>query len=271
MKKIHAFLLCALLMACTDHRDNSTIQSIQSYNEVNFENIINSSALVLFDVDETLIQPEDAYLINEHSEKALKFRETLIKKYPELKKTNDIGSIILTHAKRPLVERSVINKINRLKENNIPVFAITAMNTGPYEGIDRMEKWRYEHLNSVGFEGSYQDRDFYLQGFKRKPVFYKGIIATDLEDKGKVLGAVLDRLNLKPKNIIMFDDAIDFLRSVEKECKKRGIGFLGYHYNGAKGKAWDEKLISFQAEYLIKHKQWLNDAEAKEKMKNKNL
>ena len=269
MAKFYTFLLFALLTGCTAHNQTNTIKSIQSYDQVDFENITDPATVVLFDVDETLIQPEDTYLINEHSERGLKFRQSLIQKHPEIMKMHDIGGIILDQAARPLIEKEVINKIRTLKKNNINVFAITAMNTGEYSNIGRMERWRYEHLKKLGFEGTYQNDDFYLPGFKRKPVFYKSIIATDLEDKGEVLIAVLDKINLRPQKIIMFDDTLEFLYSVEKECKKRGIIFFGYHYNGAKKKDWDENLISFQAEYLIKHKKWLSDAEVKEKMRKK--
>lgn len=271
MRKFYTFLLFALLAGCAANNQTITIKSIQSYDQVNFENITDPATVVLFDVDETLIQPEDTYLINEHSERGLKFRQSLIQKHPEISKMHDIGGIILDQAARPLIEKEVINKISTLKKNNINVFAITAMNTGEYSNIGRMERWRYEHLKKLGFEGTYQNDDFYLQGFKRKPVFYKSIIATDLEDKGEVLMAVLDKINLRPQKIIMFDDTLEFLYSVEKECKKRGIIFFGYHYNRAKKKNWDENLISYQAEYLIKHKKWLSDAEVKEKMRKKAL
>lgn len=271
MRKFYTFLLFALLAGCAANNQTITIKSIQSYDQVNFENITDPATVVLFDVDETLIQPEDTYLINEHSERGLKFRQSLIQKHPEISKMHDIGGIILDQAARPLIEKEVINKVSTLKKNNINVFAITAMNTGEYSNIGRMERWRYEHLKKLGFEGTYQNDDFYLQGFKRKPVFYKSIIATDLEDKGEVLMAVLDKINLRPQKIIMFDDTLEFLYSVEKECKKRGVIFFGYHYNGAKKKNWDENLISYQAEYLIKHKKWLSDAEVKEKMRKKAL
>jgi hypothetical protein len=271
MRNIYIFLLFILLAACTVSNPTNTIKNIQSYDQVNFEYITDPATVVLFDVDETLIQPEDTYLVNEHSERGIKFRQSLIKKHPEIMKMHDIGGIILAQAARPLIEKDVINKISILKKNNINIFAITAMNTGKYSNIGRMEKWRYEHLKKMGFEGSYQNDDFYLPGFKRKPVFYKSIIATDLEEKGEVLMVTLDKINLRPQKIIMFDDSLEFLYSVEKECIKRGIIFLGYHYNGAKKKDWDEDLISFQAEYLIKHKKWLSDVEVKEKIRKNSL
>lgn len=269
--KFHVLLLFSLLFSSCSNSVSSSIKDIKSYKEVDLENIIDSTTLVLFDVDETLIQPEDSFLINEHTERGLEFRRSFIQKNPEIMKMHDIGGILLEQAARPLIEKEVIDIINILKKNNINVFAITAMNTGEYSSIGRMEKWRYSHLKNLGFEGTHKNEDFFLNGFKRNPVFYKGIIATDLEDKGKVLIDVLDQINLKPHKIIMFDDSLEFLESVEKACNKRQINFFGYRYNGAKKKDWNEKLISFQFEYLIKHKKWLSDEEAEQKMTNFNL
>ena len=142
----------------------------------------------------------------------------------------------------------------------------TGMNTGPYGSLPSLEEWRYSHLKSLGFQGSYGDLIFSLPNFKRNPVFYKGVLATDLESKGPVLGAFLDQVGLKPHKIVMFDDHLSDLQSVQKECEKRGIAFQGYQYQRAHSKPWDEALIQFQAEYLIKHKRWLNDEEVRHLM-----
>ncbi|MBA3814482.1 MAG: DUF2608 domain-containing protein [Alphaproteobacteria bacterium] len=107
-----------------------------------------------------------------------------------------------------------------------------------------------------------------INGFNRNPVFYKGILSTDLEVKGPVLGAFLDQVKLKPHKIVMFDDDLPCLQSVQQECEKRGIAFHGYQYLGAHAKPWDEAIVQFQADYLIKHKKWLNNDEAKKKIKS---
>jgi hypothetical protein len=49
---------------------------------------------------------------------------------------------------------------------------------------------------------------------------------------------------------------------VQEECKKRGIQFQGYQYKGAIEKPWNEQLFDLQADYLIQHKQWLDDEQA---------
>lgn len=248
---------------------------IQSFNEVNFDEI-KQNTLVIFDTDNTLIQPSDAYLVNEHTPQEIEFRKKLFIDNPQVKDWDLLGSIVLLQAQRPLIEPIVISKINSLKNRNIPVIVLTGMNTGRYGNspaslVPSMEKWRYEQLKSLGFEGSFQDIDFKFDSFKHKPVFYKGITASDTEDKGPVLGAFLDKIKLHPQEIVMFDDTIGDLESVKAEAEKRNIKFKGYLYQGAITKPWNEKLFKFQSDYLIKHHQWLSDEQAQKLMQESSL
>lgn len=240
---------------------SSAIQSIRSFGEVDF-NAIKSKTLVIFDVDETLIQPTDIYVMNENSPHGEAFKKRLVAANPEIKNWDEIATILLLQAERPLIEPSVIDKINAIKRRGVDVIALTAMNTGPWAELPSMEHWRYEQLKSLGFEGSFESTEFKLKSFKKKPVFYKGILATDTEPKGLVLGEFLDTMHLHPKVIIMFDDSLEFLQQVQAETAKRNIKFYGYHYQRAVEKQWDEKLIEFQVNYLIKNHRWLGDKEA---------
>lgn len=263
-------LLCFVIAgyAYTQFIRSGSIHEINSFDVVDFNKIGSAGALVLFDVDETLIQPEDGYVRNAHSQRAKDFRESLKQRYSDIKDWNKLAGIILIEAKRPLIEPQVIDKIAILKKRRMTILAITAMNTGKHEPYGRLEEWRYQHLKSLGFQGDFQDQSFPIEGFGARPVFYKGIIATDLEPKGKVLGVVLDKLKLMPSEILMFDDHLDFLESVEKECQKRHIAFVGFHYKGAKKRLWDQDLIEFQADHLIHHQKWLSDQEASILMKD---
>ncbi len=207
MKEIRGLLFCIAIFASVAFFFTRTgsISDIQSFDEVDFSQLGLTGSLVLFDVDQTLIHQGNLYMSNADS----------------------------YHENPPLIEPSIIEKIELLKKRQISILAITAMNTGKSWQHDRLEKWRYDHLKELGFEGDFDDLDFDIRGFKRHPVFYKGIIVTDGEHKGPVMGVVLDRLSLTPNEIIMFDDRLGFLESVEAECKGRHIPFHGYHYLGA--------------------------------------
>lgn len=260
---VFASIIIALLFilgSCCKHAD---IVPIHSFHEVDFDAISARGTLVVFDVDETLIQPVDTYPLNEQRSEAVALLNSLAEHYYAQGHTKAdadyLASIMLQEAKRPLIEPFVIDEIRRLQMRGIPVIACTAMNTGKFGMYERMEEWRYEHLKSLGFEGSYGDKSMPFNVGVKHPVFYHGILATDFGPKGPAIGAFLDALDLHPSTIIMFDDSVDFLTSVKDECAKRKICFKGYNYLGAKEKAWDEPLVRFQLNYLINHNHWLDD------------
>lgn len=238
------------------------IKTIHSFAEVDF-NAIKTDTLVLIDVDETLIQPTDTYSINEHTPQAEEFRRKLLIKHPEIKNWDIYADISLREVERPLIEPMIIQKISALQKRGVPVIAVTAMNTGKFGPLERIEAWRYDHLKSFGFQGSFADLIIDVPLGNHKPVFYKGILVTDTLLKGPVIVGFLDSIQYVPKKIIMFDDTIEYLESTLAECKKRNIAFQGYLYARAITKPWDKELIEFQAEYLIRHKKWLRDDEAR--------
>lgn len=241
------------------------ITEINSFQEVNF-NAITSDTLVVFDVDETLIKQVDNYVLNEHNSEVKKFTQRIFTRFSEEQQDLFYG-IMLSEAARPLIEPYIVDTVNKLKQRNILVIACTAMNTGKLATFDRLEVWRYNHLKSLGFEGSFEDQDIAFPIFKTNPVFYRGILATDRETKGNVIGAFLDHMHLHPKKIIMFDDNDDYLKTVLNECCKRGIAFVGYNYLGGDYTVpWDEELGLFQANYLIEHHHWISDTQARKLM-----
>lgn len=269
IKKISAIIIFFTLITVIfllQHKNKYEIMTIKSFSEVDFDEI-GADTLIVFDVDETLIQPIDMYYMNESSPQAQAIKKKLIEDHPEIKDWDEYMNILIRQVQRPLLEPMIIEKINALQKSGVVVIAVTGMNTGKYGYYDRLERWRYEHLGSFGFEGSFNDLIIDFEMNNKKPVFYKGILATDTLLKGPVLFELLDRMNHKPKKIIMFDDSFHFLESVQTESKKRGIPFHGYWYKGAHEKAWDQALIEFQIEHLLKHKKWLSDEKAYELMR----
>lgn len=145
----------------------------------------------------------------------------------------DVDQTLIYSIDSGLVEPEIISQLQLLKNNNVPFIACTAMQAeqGSFKAcIER----RYEHLKLLGFEASYIDLIFSVDiSSKRLPLFYKGILGTNSEQKGIVIGVFLDITQISPKNIMMFDDNPRFLQTVQQECKKRGIRFIGYLYTGA--------------------------------------
>jgi hypothetical protein len=227
---------------------------------------VEPGTLVLYDVDETLVQPTDVYLVNEQSPEARTLIQNFQKENPTFRGWDNLVSVLLRDAHRPLIEVSVLDVIQKIRKQGGKVIALTSMNTGRVGFYDKMEKWRYEHLRFLGFVGDFGNHVFKFSGFKRRPLFYQGILAADLEDKGKVLGAFLRKIGWTPHKIIAIDDDLMALKVIRAYCEKASIPFRGYLYMGYTKKAWDEKLVRFQAHHLLKKKKWLSDTEAKSQM-----
>lgn len=250
--------LATFFIISTQHR---SVTTINSFTEVNFDHY-DKDTLVLIDVDETLIQPVDAVLINQHNPKQKQFRKKLKEKYNlvDQKAADYRARLVLEQAKRPLIEPIIISIVKELQSRNVSVIAFTGMNTGKKDTL-LMEQWRYEHLSSLGFHGSWEERIQYFEPIHgKKPVFYKGVLCTGLFDKGPVFKTFLETFNVAPKKVVFFDDTLDYVLSVEKICKEKGIAFEGYVYKGAKTAAWDDELFEAQADWLINHNEWLDDA-----------
>ncbi|HEV2601951.1 MAG TPA: DUF2608 domain-containing protein [Candidatus Babeliales bacterium] len=256
-----------IILACTSFGSwfyttaNSPIQTIHSFNEVDFD-AIDTDTLVLFDVDETLVQPIDTAFTKNWAKRD-NFQKKLIAEHPEIKNWDIYMSIAVTDIPRPLLEPMIIDTIAKLQNRGVAVIACTAMETGKYATIEKLEAWRYNHLASLGFHGSFANIMVNLPTKARNPVFYKGVLVTDSELKGPIVFSFLDYIHRTPKKIILFDDYMPQLKSIEQACKENNISFQGYHYEGAIEKPWDDELIQFQAEYLLKNKQWLPDADAR--------
>lgn len=220
-------------------------------------------------MDETLIQPIDSYIANEHSDQARAFLKQLIQNHPEFTDWDSLSAILVRDAERPLIEPLVLQKIQILREKGVTVIALTSMNTGKVGFYDRLEIWRYNHLKSLGFVGDFNDHEIVLSELKGQPVFFKGMLAADLEDKGQVLDAFLQEVHFHPTNIIAIDDDIAALQSIENFCQSQNIPFKSYLYQGHRTIPWNQEVISFQADYLLKNKKWLSDKEASRKLRDK--
>jgi len=272
--KIFIFSILLIIGICfAKFKTADYILNIDSFEKVGF--IIEESdenTLVIFDVDETLIQANDAGLQRKNSSSANEILEELKEKYPKLKTEefdSYIRSIVMQQAIREIIEPYSVNFIKSLQEKGIKTIALTKMRTGSY-GKLMSEKWRADGLKKLGvnFDKAFNE-NLVFNKFKAfhgsYPVFYQGILCTNNQSKGDVLGAFLDAIQFKPSKVIFFDDLEEQLISVAKEMERRKISFQGYRYLGGepKTKKLDVSLAKFQLNYLVENHRWLNDQDAK--------
>jgi hypothetical protein len=249
-------------------RKYDRITTITSFSHYDFSTITPCD-LIVFDIDETLIQPTDSYLIHRNSTRG-KLLLSLFGLYNNEFDVNHFHETRLQHANRILIEPFIIPTIQTLQANNIPVIGCTAMRTGLIKTLVR-EDWRYQDLKSLGFEGSWADKIIMLDSLPGRQLFYKGCIFTDLYDKGPALAEFLNTVSFKPKKIIFFDDCVSYLESIRKMCDAHAIAFEGYLYQGLQSKPWNTQLSVFQLNHVAQNKSWLPDEKALQQLNGINM
>ena len=240
---------------------------IHSFSEADLK--CDSNTLITFDIDDTLITTED--ILAKLEETPFIFKVLTIIHHPYLiipKNFAHISSIIFDQAHRKLTEPDNGIFINKLKANGCKVIGLTSIQSGSWGIIENMIEWRYNMLESMNIRFSNQFKDVVFYNLQKRveshPTLYKGIIFTNLESKGKTLGAVIDMQKEKPNRIISFDDEETALCSIAQLCQERKIEFIGYHYLGAdiKAKKFVNKRALLQLDYVYKYNKWLTDKQA---------
>lgn len=192
--------------------------------------------LVVFDVDDVLIMPESDYRAT-HPFRTKWIRGS--KKSFSKEQRQLLISIIWEHRKVKLVDPSILNILEDLKRRQIPTLALTAMYTGKFGRIEKIEDWRINELKGVGIDFSETTpikKTIFLENLtddNGTPLLKAGVILTGFQDKAKILEAVLQGTGYTPKSIIFIDDNISYLKPVQEMCNRMGISFLGIHFIGA--------------------------------------
>jgi hypothetical protein len=230
------------------------IVSIESFAEVNE---IDSQTLVVFDVDEVLITPEDL---------VLRVRGFRSKYHDEI--TPELLSIALSETKYELVDPNAAKFIQDLQQRGIKTIALTRARTGKFGVIDCCAEWRIKQLSNlnIDFSKSFSEVPPMVFSEGEHPALYKqGILFVgDAEvSKGELLGAFFDRIGFHPKKVIFFDDQMKNLKSVEKELNDRDIAYQGFYFEALKDDVIDVETAEKQLQHLIEKKKWLPKIDAK--------
>lgn len=228
---------------------------------------LDEQALVVFDVDFTLIIPKDQIL----QPAGEAYYQIFLTKLRAMKEEGArLGSIIALQAEVALVNPCSLTLLDQLKDRKIKTVTLTAMPTGRFGTFESAEDWRFKQLKDLGIDlsWSFPEKPYIefnsLDPSKANPVFKKGILASAKHPKGQVLVAFLNQLNLKPSHVIFIDDRMEYIHSVEAELDKTGIPHTSFHYTEAldASQSFDKALADFQLDYLLQHGTWLNDAQA---------
>lgn len=231
---------------------------------------LDDDALVVFDVDYTLLVPNDR-LLGPYGEV---YRQEFNSKYRGLHnhQWETLMSKVLLQSQVSLVDEKVLDIIELLKQKQIKTIALTAMSTGKLGLIPNAEAWRIKQLDSLGinFDWAFPHLDVIsfhaFQGRGSPPVFKQGVLASAKYPKGNVLLAFLKETGYQPSKVIFVDDRIDYIQSVESELARVQIPLVSFHYKAASCQPLhlDKELADFQLAYLLQNGEWLSDEEAKQ-------
>lgn len=230
---------------------------------------LDENALVVFDVDYTLIVPNDRvltpcgedYFYNALDQLALKEEHK-----------EHLESRILLQSKVSIIDENIMVLLRYLKEKQIKTIALTAIRSEKYGAIPDLIDWRINQLQNFGidFDWAFPNiKSIKLANFHGKghiPIFRKGILTSSGYPKGQVLVAFLKSIKWTPSKIIFVDDRIKYISSVEHELDKEHIEHISFHYTAATNPTHqlDKELGMFQMNYLVDNDHWLSDAEALE-------
>lgn len=227
---------------------------------------LNSSSLVLFDVDYTLLTPKDASLKPCGKELRRQYLHVL-----DPIRREWLQSVTALEGEEELMDSKFPSLIQQMQKENIPVIGFTALETGKYGKIINLEDWRLNQLKkfNIDFTSTFHDKKNMILTEARSynghyPLFKNGVLFTNRLPKGEVFIAFLGKIGWKPNKILFIDDSIDQLHAVESAANVLGIAFIGFHYIAAETNSYDfdQQLGEFQFRNLVENEQWLKDAEA---------
>jgi hypothetical protein len=225
-KKIHflCFLFLCLSATVSAFSDVRTIHALEEISTSEFS----KKTLVLLDLDDVLIYPQDALLQNfRNAWKPEKMRAW----------TAEEDTTAWINVKFQIMDPFGPTFLNRLNENAVPTIGFTSFAMDESDSVKSIPDWRSQHLTELGLNFKMgKEIVFSVQDGFIPPSFEKGVLycgnfyKKDKDNKGKILSLYLDWLDWTPELVVLIDDGKHHIESVKNELEKRNIPFLGFLY-----------------------------------------
>ena len=202
-------------------------------------------SLVVFDIDNTLIEPVQELGNDQWFRHRLKnLTHQGLSQEQAIKQCVLDWEAIRNVTEMQLVEEGVNDFISSIQTDEVPVMGLTT------QGYSLALRTIF-HLNKLGIDLSPTSPSLEDQVFKldRVMLYKNGILFTEAGHKGHALFALLDLVDYHPKQVIFVNDKHSHLLPIEETCKERGIPFIGIRYS-----ALDKKVASFNPE--VAEYQW---------------
>ncbi len=261
------------------------IKEIDSLTQVENElHKMGKNDLVVFDMDHTIINPQEsvfnllyepASIFDSSDQNFIKEIRTEWQALRISKGENYFNKLLSAVWEKTFfkpVESNTVPIIKDLQNRGIKVIALTSSNTGKFGVIENMQQWRLSNLHQVGldFSASFELQETEFKNlppqFGFHPIFYKGILCSAGNPKGKMLAAFLEKIGFQPKKILFFDDNIEQCKSVDREMKKLSISVQCYCYRAAfKNKIkLNQKVVRYQSDHWIEQEAFIPEKEVLE-------
>ncbi|MBS0624962.1 MAG: DUF2608 domain-containing protein [Verrucomicrobia bacterium] len=244
-----------------------------STNNLDFiEKILDEAAdqdtLILWDVDQTLITPQDPIGKPKYEKLLDQITGGKVIKDPDGNKRYIFREIMI-NAPQTLIDRRSLALIEKFQDKGIPNIAFTAAPGGKIGKVDNFVDWRVQELERFGF---HFDRSLpQLQSFdlpkdaalEFPPVYRSGVLVTSLHDKGPVLSNFIQNLERPPKKIIFIDDQKPNVDSVIASLQG-SAQVIGIQYTGAADLPCDlnEEAARRQVAHYLETGEWISQEQA---------
>ena len=258
------------------------MQSVQSFNQIPFEELASPDICVLFDLDDTTFIESLAILRNINFEERKKFVESI-----RSVQGNERVTFLYDNLKYQLIEDCLLNK---LQIPGLQCLGFTARRTGKAtsDQINSVEdstlrilsklgvQFKNDLIKDVEFPDMHQANETYKEyvvDSRFRPfdepqgvMIKNGVVFCNNLDKGLVLKTIFDKFKVDFKTICLIDNEMKNHQTMIEATKKlEGINYIGYHYTGANllNNTLDFDIIGIQKQALLDNPpQLLNDDEA---------
>lgn len=250
-------IILSLLLLITIHTTASA-KIIESHNISDIKNSYETNTLVLFDVDETLMD-SDTHL---NSGKWYDFfwkGHALTTSEVEDTATGDLMWFIAEKVPTSCIEPEILDIINELQSSeDMYTLGLTARHPGLT--LKTKENLTAKQLKTIGIDFSKSKSN----SLHDHDLFFDGIFFTSGKLKGPVLVDILTRSEYRPNKIIFVDDRLKQIQSVDLAMQEMGIPCDCYWYRRAhiERPHLDEISAVIQLDHIICHDILLDDEEA---------
>jgi hypothetical protein len=261
MKKQILFTVMVLLLGMVSPVQGKIVE-VARFHEI--ARHINAETLIILDIDDTIIVPEQMVGCDDWFNLRCKKHEAAgMSKSAALEKALAEWESIRHITKMKTVEKETHTLIQCLQQKGHKIMGLTSQGLAlATRTVQQLQE------NQVDLSATAPTaEDYYVNLNGHSVLFRKGILFTSGKSKGESLFKFCDNFGLKPKRIVYIDDKAAHLASVETEAQKRGIEYIGlrYAYADKHKAAFRPEIADFQFVHSTFAK-LLTDEEAKSKM-----